>query len=293
MTILKRITLLLCMLLSLTTTAQTDEIVQPFYRWDTPYELPKQEEVNTGIPLDSIFPQREIAPPVVRPSLFKRTTLPVKHDDLQERVSKAPAAWIFAALIVLYGLLFYYYNRNKLRLSDLLKAATDHRALDRLVRGSNLNTARLVPMGFFAICAFSTSIYLFALTSYGILAWLLLIVACTFCYLLCNSVTRLFGNVFDDKDAIAACISSNYIFHLIVGTIMAPLLMLQAYLPIGRDVIFYIIVSIAALEFIMRLFRGIQLFLTLSKSRSFYLFYYFCTIEVVPILVLIKLLLTQ
>ena len=101
MAVQRRIILLLCILLSLSATAQTAEIVRPFYLWDTtPYPLPEQTEVITGIPLDSIFPPRELLPPVVRPSLFSHTTLPLTHDDLQERANTAPAPWLFAALLM-------------------------------------------------------------------------------------------------------------------------------------------------------------------------------------------------
>ena len=289
MAVQRRIILLLCILLSLSATAQTAEIVRPFYLWDTtPYPLPEQTEVITGIPLDSIFPPRELLPPVVRPSLFSHTTLPLTHDDLQERANTAPAPWLFAALVVLLGLLFLYYKRTKLRIIDLLKAATDHRAMDRLIRGNNLTTTRLVPMGLFVIATLATSIYLMALSHNGITAWLLLFGALTIAYMLRNIVARLLGNVFNDSDTLSAGIASNYIYHLLLATSIAPLLLLQAYLPVGRETVFYIIVALTALELLLRLFRALKLFLTLSKSRSFYLFYYLCTVEIVPLLVIAK-----
>lgn len=293
MAIRKYIILLLSVLLSLSVTAQTDENAQPFYLLDTPYQQPEQVDVNTGISLDSIFPPREIQPLVMRPSLFRHTTLPVTNDSLMERPSTAPSPWLFAALLIFIALLFLYYNNHKLRIIDLLKAAADHRAMDRLVSGNNLNTANTMPMGILAIVGISTSIYLMFLSQYGFLIWLLLIAAISICYLLCNAMTRLFGNVFDDSAAISACLTSNYIYHLLIATAIAPLLLLQTYLPIGRDIVFYIIASLAAVEFVIRIFRSIKLFLTLSKSRSFYLFYYFCAIEIIPISVLIKWLLTQ
>ncbi len=289
MAVRRRIILLLCVLLSLSATAQTTEIVRPFYFWDTtPYPLPEQTEVITGIPLDSIFPPREILPSVVRPSLFKHTTLPVTHDALQERTSTAPAPWLFAALVVLLGLMFLYYNSTKLRITDLLKAATDHRAMDRLIRGNNLNTTRLAPMGLFVIATLATSIYLMALSHNGITAWLLLFAALSIAYMFRNIVARLLGSVFNDVETLSAAVASNYIYHLLLATAIAPLLLLQAYLPVGRETVFYIIIALTVLELLLRLLSALKIFLTLSKSRSFYLFYYLCTVEIVPLLVIAK-----
>lgn len=293
MTVRKCIVLLLCVLLSMSTFAQTDENAQPFYLWDTPYQQPEQTEVNTGISLDSIFPMREIQPPMVRRSLFTHTTLPVTHDDLQQRTAAAPAPWIFVALVLLIALMFLYYNRNKFHISALFMAAADHRAMDRLVRGANLNATRLAPMGLFVTTAIATSGYLMALAHNGIVIWLLCIVTLAAAYMLRNLVARLLGNVFDDKDAVSVCITSNYIYHLLLATALAPLLLLQAYLPWGRDIIFYIMAALTALCLIIRLIRSLQLFLTFSKSRSFYLFFYLCTVEAVPLLVLAKWFLIQ
>lgn len=193
MTVRKCIVLLLCVLLSMSAVAQTDENTQPFYLWDTPYQQPEQTEADTGISLDSIFPPREIQAPLLRPSLFNHTTLPVTHDDLQQRAFTTAAPWLFAMLIILIALMFLYYNRNKLRIADLLKAAADHRAMDRLVRGNNLNTTRLVPMGLFVTVTLATSVYLMALTHNGITAWLVLAAALFTAYILRNLVARLLG----------------------------------------------------------------------------------------------------
>ena len=293
MTVRKCIVLLLCVLLSMSAVAQTDENTQPFYLWDTPYQQPEQTEADTGISLDSIFPPREIQAPVLRPSLFNHTTLPVTHDDLQQRAFTTAAPWLFAMLIILIALMFLYYNRNKLRIADLLKAAADHRAMDRLVRGNNLNTTRLVPMGLFVTVTLATSVYLMALTHNGITAWLVLAAVLFTAYILRNLVARLLGNVFDDGDAVNSCVTSNYIYHMLLATVIAPLLLLQTYLPWGRETLFYIIASLTAVCLILRLFRALQLFLTFSKSRSFYLFFYLCTIEAVPILALLKWFLVQ
>ena len=269
-------------------TADSILTAEPFYLWDEPYPMPAQEEVNVGIPLDSIFPPREAQPLVQRPSLFTHTTLPVTNDGLQERPATAPAAWLFGLLVLLCGCLILYYKNHKLNVVDLLNSAVDRRAMDRLVRGNNLNTVRLVPMGLLAAAALSTSIYLMAMSHTGVTGWLLLTGGLIAAYLLRNGVIALLGSIFEDSDATTAYITSNFMYHLLLATATVPLLFLQTYMPGGRDVLFYIIAGLTALCLLVRLFRGLKLFLTLSRSHSFYLFYYLCTVETIPLLVLIK-----
>ena len=269
-------------------TTDTIQTTQPFYLWDTPYQLPEQAEVNTGIPLDSIFPPHEIQAPVVRRSLFTHTTLPVTHDDLQQRPETHSTPWVFVYLIALCGLLFLYHSHRKLHLSDMLHSAFDRRAMDRLVRGANLSGVGLLPMGVFAIAALSLLIYLQAMAHAGFYTCLLVGLALTALYLVRNAAIHFLGNVFEDSDATSAYITSNYIYHNNLAVGLVPLLFLTAYLPWGKEAAFYTAAGLTALCLLLRLFRGLKLFLTLSKSRSFYLFYYLCTVELIPLLVVTK-----
>lgn len=274
-------------------TIDTTQTAQPFYLWDAYSQPAMQTEVNVGIPLDSIFPPREIQPPVVRRSLFTHTTLPATHDTLQQRQETAPTAWIFVYLIALCGLIFLYHSRRKLRLADTLQSAFDRRAMDRLVRGKNLNGIGLLPMGLFAIAALSLMVYIKAMAHMGFYSCLIVAVALVVLYLIRNAVIHFLGTVFEDSDATAAYITSNYIYHNILAVGLVPLLFLMAYLPWGNDAAFYTAAGLTALCLISRLFRGLKLFLTLSKSHSFYLFYYLCTVELIPLLVVTKWFLAQ
>ena len=49
-----------------------------------------------------------------------------------------------------------------------------------------------------------------------------------------------------------------------------------------------ILAGILGLLFVVRLIRGLQLILTFSKTPKFYLFYYLCILEIVPIIIIIK-----
>ena len=250
-------------------------------------------EVNVGFPLDSIFQVGEEADYVCRPSLFKQHTLTVQHDELLMRTPDSNPVWMFGLLLVLGVLLFVYYRLRKLNIGELVKALLDRRAEDRLVRANNLGTARLMPIGLLVTATLATVVLYVALPQSGLGEWLLISVGLALLYLVRNAVIRLLGGVFEDKEPVIAYITNGYLCHLMLTTVVIPLLFFLVYMPIGQQVVLYCIYALVALCFLMRLLRGVYLFLTFSKGHSFYLFYYLCTVEIVPVLVLAKWLLSQ
>lgn len=262
----------------------------PFYLWDTataPSAEPAEEEYAGVAMLDSVFAPRPMTEVQQRPSLFMGHSLSVEHNGLQPLTQGMAAPWTFAVLAVLTALLCTYFRLHKLRISDLLTAIVDSRAMERTLRGNNLTrTVQLVPMALMMLAAGALTVHSLLLDGIG--QYLLLTLALTTAYLLRNSIMRLLGVIFDNSGAVALYITSNYLYHLVLASALIPMLFLYFYLPHGHDAMLTIIGIVTGLEFIMRLFRGIKLFLTHSSGSQFYLFYYLCIIEMTPILVLTK-----
>ena len=264
----------------------------PFSEWPTT-EAPS-EATNTVITLDSILPPRELPDTIYRQSIFHRHTLQVQHQELQPRPEHHTAAWVFAMLILLSALLCIYYHLRKIKIKTLLHATIDRRALDRLIRDSNLNrTSVMLPMGMFICATLAMAVHLQAMRETGVGGYLLLSAGLMAAYILRNGLLRLLGNTFENKAAVDIYISSNYIFHLTEATLVCVLLYPLAYLPGGGNAMLVTIAVVLGIGLLMRFLRGMKLFLTLSSGPSFYLFYYLCTVEIVPALVLIKLVITQ
>lgn len=272
-------------------TADTIAQTLPFYLWDSTAVDTTQEEheVNLGIPLDSIFPAIDRPLPQQRQSLFTHHGMPVQHEQPVARHDNAVPAWTFVLLLLLTVLTFVYYNARKIKLTELLKSTIDSHATDRLVRSSNMGrTSVLVPVGLLIAATLAMAVYQVAMAHTGIGGYLLLTGGMTVAYLLRNLVIRLLGNVFNSQDSVATYITNNYLYHLVLATAVLPLLFLQVYMPWGNMAVLYFIVALTVLVFVMRIARGTKIFLTISRGSSFYLFYYLCTVEIVPFLVLMK-----
>ncbi|MBR4505582.1 MAG: DUF4271 domain-containing protein [Bacteroidales bacterium] len=270
-----------------------DTIAQttPFYLWDTTAADSTLQvlEVNLGIPMDSIFPPIDRPEPLQRNSLFTHHGMPLLHEQPVARRNDAEPAWMFIVLMALTVLLVVYYRTRKISLGELLKSTIDSHATDRLVRSCNMvRVSTLVPAGLLTVAMLSVAVFQAAMVHTGPGGYLLLTGGIAVAYLLRNLVVRLLGNVFDSKENVSAYITSNYLYHLVLATAVLPLLFLQVYMPWGNMVVLYVIVALTVLVFVLRLSRGVKVFLTNSKGSSFYLFYYLCTIEIVPFLVLTK-----
>lgn len=260
----------------------------PFYLWNNAVNPVETEETYAGVAMiDSVFNTHPADTLRQHPSMFRQHTLTVEHDYLQPRPTTGIPAWTFVILTLLTALLCLYYRLRKLHVGDVLASTVNSRAMDRMLRGHNLtHTFQLMPMGLLMLAALAIPLH--SLTLSGFSNYLLLVAILTAAYLVRNALMRLLGTIFDNSTAVSLYITSNYLYHLVLASLLTPLLFLYFYLPEAQDTMLYILCALVIIEFIMRAFRGMKLFLTQSSGSTFYLFYYLCTVEIVPILALIK-----
>ena len=259
----------------------------PFWQWDS---VPTTENtVDLGIPFDSIHRPREVADTVFRKSLFQRHSLQVQHTDTMVRTDTAEPAWIFVALILLTSLIFVYSKLRKLKAVTLLKSLVSRRAMDHIVRDCNLNRSIIMlPMGLLLVASLCLPIHRMAMAHTGVAGYLLLTVGVSLLYMLRNSILRLLGNTFENKQGVSLYMTNNYLYHLLEATVLTVMLYPFFYLPGAQTTMLYVMAGFLVTAFVTRFCRGMKVFLTLKNSSSFYLFYYLCIVEITPILVIIK-----
>lgn len=264
----------------------------PFYQWETDTAGADSCEFVWLQAMDSLFAQRPAAEVHERPSLFRGHTLQVTNNAPLSRNDGTAAPWIFITLTLFTALLCLYYRICKIKMKELLPSAVDSRSMDRLLRNHNMtHSTQLFPMG--ALLTTAVALPLSTLLAptlqwNPVLTYLLLAVGLALAYLLRNGLMRLLGTVFDGSEAVSLYITSNYLYHLILATVLIPLLYLHFYLPNGQTVLLYVIGAVAAVVFLARLIRGLKVFLTQSSASHFYLFYYLCIVETAPFLVVLK-----
>lgn len=266
-----------------------------FYLWDTlPYPVTEQAP-DFGMAADSAYrfllvPDTEaVHDTLMRVSLFVGHALPMQHAGLLQRSVAGAPVWVFAVLLALVALTTLYFRRHKLGMRDLLASLVDWRTMDRMLRNNNMaRTVALVPAGLLVSACIALPVHQLAMARTGFVGYLLLAASLMALYLLRNGLIRLLATMFDDRQAVGMYVISNYLYHLTLTVLLLPLLFLQTYLPHGGEEVLWVMAGVAVLELLMRAVRGLNVFLTNSLCSHLYLFYYLCTVEVIPVLVLVK-----
>ena len=276
-----------------TDTIQQPDSLLPFYQW--PSYTQDTVDTGTGVLFDSIFRPCNADSLVVRPSLFTGHSLAPQHDSLANRPQTAAPAWLFAVVVLLCTLLCLYCRGRKIKFGELMKSTVDVRAAERLLR--NLTQGRistLMPVSPILCAALAMVVWnMTTMHDTGFTGYMLLTLGLTAAYLLRNGLLRLLATIFDQQATMTIYIGGNYLFHLVLAGITVPLLFAVVYIHAAATVAAWCIGLMAALVFVMRFIRGVQLFLTNTKNFSLFLFYYLCTIEMTPLLVLLKWFISQ
>lgn len=267
----------------------------PFWQWDS--VMPRHDTLpaaDVGFTLDSLLPHREMPEVQCRPSLFSHHTLAPAHDTLLPRPETATPVWVFVALLLLAGILVLYYRLRKIKVAQLLHALVNHRVQERIVRDCNLTrNISMLPMGMLAVAAICLPVHAAVLPHTGPLGYLLLSMATALLFVLRNAILRLLGNTFEHRPEVAAYISSSYFFHLTEATLVTALLPLFFYMPGARHSMALVIAIVVAAAFLTRFFRGSKIIFAQANGSSFYLFYYLCIVELIPVLAIIKWIIVQ
>lgn len=260
------------------------------------YTLPEDsaDQAAQACIYDSIFTPLEAQQPVLHKSLFTHHLLPVKSNHDIRIQHQGTSGWYFGFILLSIFLLCLYLRHKQIRMVDLLQSAIDHRAMDRLLRDTNLTHALdqtpialiiLIPIslvGYYAFLPHVSNIWI------DILRYLGVLLLCYLGYFARNGIFRLVGNAFNNNESIHIYLSSNYIFHVLYGIVATVMAFFVCYTGDVGGTFLNILLGTLGVLLVFRIIRGMQIILTLSKTSKFYLFYYLCILEIVPILVVAK-----
>lgn len=274
-------------------TLQHPDSIQPFYLWHDAYPT-AVVDTGTGIPHDSIFPWVGNDSLVVRPTLFAGQELVPEHSTLAARTATTAPAWVFVVVVLLCATVCIYYRSHKIKIGELLRSTVDSRTAGRMVRSQSLGKMGvLFPIALMLTAALALAVWEVAMRHTGIGGYLLLAAALAAGYFLRQGLLHLLSAVFEQQPMMNSYISTSYLHHLLLTTIAVPLLFVLVYVPGAQEATLWTVGIMTLLVFILRFSKGVQLFLTKSQSVSLFLFYYLCTIEMIPPLVLLKWFISQ
>jgi hypothetical protein len=232
-----------------------------------------------------------------RESMFVTNTHSRQTTQPYVRSVSASTDWIFVTVISLLALVSVYVNNQKFRLKDIFQSLFDLRVLDRVFRESNIRTVSLLPM--VGIYLASISMVVLKTTQYYggfvvpfppyILFFTTLAALISF-LIVKNGFVRLLGSIFEDRATTMLYIANNNLFYFVGGLVITPLLLLLFFFHPAEIATLKVVFVLVAIIFIIRFVRGMQLILTSSKTSKLYLFYYLCIFEIVPVLIIVKVL---
>lgn len=201
---------------------------------------------------------------------------------------------VYALLLLTFGfsLIWYYLPERAFSLFNFAKSRRDFRLRENV----NTETPGIIILFFFISNYFITlSLFLF-LSINNFIAnlslvenkYLLFIIISVISFYLIRVIIILFaGYIFNTKDAANQQLKLYINIDNIIGVILIPILFLLLFLQ--SDFIFYAGIILLSILYIFRWFQTFILGKSISGFSILHLFMYLCTLEIIPVLVLIKL----
>lgn len=99
---------------------------------------------------------------------------------------------------------------------------------------------------------------------------------------------RIIGYIFKMRSLSTLYLANKVLFNTMTGIVFLPLLVLSTTMM--NNTIFYITLFTGFLIFIFSILRGILIILSIRKYSLYQIFIYLCTLEILPVLIIVKLL---
>ncbi len=208
------------------------------------------------------------------------------------------ADWIFPVLLLIlafFAWIKFFYNRY---FQQLIKAFLNTNLTNQIVRDENIFFQRIsvyLSIVFNLIAAlfiYLLSIqYHWALGSLdaGFSRFIFFVIVVSAVYALKYLVLRICGWLFEQEKEISMYIFNIFLINNILGIALLPFICLLAFNGVIHFSGFlYVSFILIAAAFGWRIFRGIQIGFGSPSFSPLYLFLYLCTLEIAPLMVLIR-----
>jgi len=198
--------------------------------------------------------------------------------------------WITIFLFLSVALLAwvrYFYPR---RLRQIFYAAMAKRYIGQLIRDGNIAGERITPaLGFISLISMSTLIFGFTGNSIEIqtvrntaaLTFLLIGVALILVWFLRWVILKVSGKIFKSGQAIEVYLLNSLIFPIVSGLIIFPVII--AWFFTSQSYFLYLAGGIVLISMTIRFIRNLSGGLQSQSFSAFYIFLYFCTLEILPL----------
>jgi hypothetical protein len=232
--------------------------------------------------------------PQYETSLFSEHKLQIRDFHISAH-QHYPSDWIvisfLASLIIVAWLQFFYFKR----LRQIYYAPLSQRFLNILTKDGSLFKERIA-VALTLIYMFTFSLLLSMILKnfipetlsrfHDFQIFAICATSLVFFWLLKISAIWFLGIVFRTIPSTQDYLQNILAFSFITGLILLPLLILAVFLH--SNILLYIILIIIGLLYFFRVMRGVFIGISLKKFSWLFLFVYLCTLEILPLLVILK-----
>lgn len=207
-------------------------------------------------------------------------------------------SWIFVIIVGLLAILAFGLFFHKTKFSLLLKSSVVQRHSNQLVRESNPLSER-ISLILLLVYLFAFSLYIYYLIKYftditelisGMTLYAMILGFIFLSWFFKTLIIRITGNVFYTRKQAYLHIVSNFLLNISAGLIYLILIIPMVYSqPL---IMMYTGLALIVSTFIFKVYKGFQIGLNFSKFSKFHLFLYLCTLEILPVVIMVKFCLT-
>lgn len=257
---------------------------------DSTFRFELKEIIFPDQAADSANSQVEI----LKPSIFVISKARV-HNLNQEVRPAREHDWLTGLFIICLILISWIRYYNFRRIKQLFRAVSGRHHVNQLVRDGNLVEERITP-GLAVIYLSSLAVIIYQLFLGYFSAWLnspepwliflIIIGSIGFMWFLKLMAIRLTGLIFRTKQDTAELILTNMIFNGATGIVIFPFVVAGFYS--GNLLLIKVAGAILVMGMALRFFRSLMIGLSAQTFSVIYLFLYLCTLEILPLLILYR-----
>ena len=261
--------------------------------------LINSDTIEYILPVDSIRKKENFQPVFTEEIPHKpHSKTYLLHKNIQADLTPD---WIFFIIIILLVIVSWLRIFNAKYLVNNFKALVNYQLANKLLKENNIIQRRTSALLHF-IYFFSGGLYLFLLFVHfqwnpfhlsSFILFLVLTGFLIFLFLLRVLLMKLTGFVFVRNELFSNYLFNYFLTNKALGLILIPLSLAIAYSSgILTEIFVYISLSVVLSAYILRLLRTI-LFVLKNEVLLFYLILYLCTVELLPFLVILKVILSS
>ena len=233
-------------------------------------------------------------------SPFEGHALQPSHLGLEMRNASPANGWFIGGLMVLTVLLCVFFRSHRLSLSNVSPALFNSQQFEHLQREKGLiKWSKFLPTTFLCAATLAIAVYSMPLDfSFGGVGQRLalmgsLMAGISLLFLLHDGMARLLGNIFGNASAATTYVLTGQLYQMALSVCLIPLLLVVLCLKVSPAIHIAFVIIPIAFFWLLNLVRGVAVVAKNRNTTNLFLIYYLCILEIVPVVVVAKVLISM